>query len=69
MKKKRVGYLLKCSAVAQLEEVAMELRRDKTDIVEQLIEEFLPKMLDAEAKRIAEVQAKYGEVKVTKERA
>jgi predicted DNA-binding protein len=58
--KKVVGYRLSSSAVSKLEAVSKTLKRDKTDIVEELIEQFCPVLVQLEANRIAEAAARYG---------
>lgn len=57
--KKVVGYRLNSAAVQKLELLSRQLRRSKTDIMEQLIVEYLPEMAQAEARRIAEELGKY----------
>ena len=56
-----VGYRLVPTASDRLDAVARELNRSKTAIIEQLIAEYLPQLVDGEARRVAEVAAKYGE--------
>jgi len=63
MKPKKLGkgFRLEPKTVARLHEVATVLRRTETDVLEQLLVEYLPRLATSEADRIAEAAAKYGE--------